>query len=168
MAQFDMRMVPTTDLNIPYIRSLCRPVFDAASSECPRIAWAGVFGSVSRGAQRSDSDVDIIVGYSRDADYFEDVCGSIELLNQRLSEILGRSVDVVPFVDATKAIAYVHLEALLTSKTVWGDPAWPKASKAAAERLLRQEYSRTRKAADIMSDLEQKLTLIQVCAYCGI
>lgn len=88
MARFDRRTVPTTDLDIPYIESLCRPVSDAASSEYPVIAWAGVFGSVGRGTQRSDSDVDIILGYSLEADFFDDVCGSTTGAYQRYTRSL--------------------------------------------------------------------------------
>jgi len=162
MAKLDIRTVPTTDLDIPYLQSLCRPVFD---SVCPRylIAWAGVFGSVGRGTQRSDSDVDIILGYSRETEnslFY--VCDSMELLlYQRLPETLGRSVDLLPFVEGYGWLQYPHLEALLAAKTIWGDPSWPKAAQATAERLLRQEYSRTPKALDIMSDLQKSMTQIE-------
>jgi uncharacterized protein len=55
-----------------------------------------VFGSVARGESRDDSDVDVVVRLGDDfsapgLDYF----GRLDDLERRLSEILGRDVDVI-------------------------------------------------------------------------
>jgi len=66
----DIRPVSSTELDIDLrVSSLCHPIFEEAHSLCPTIAWAGVFGSVSQGTRRPDSDVDILVGYSKDTDF---------------------------------------------------------------------------------------------------
>jgi predicted nucleotidyltransferase len=51
----------------------------------------GVFGSVARGVDRADSDVDFLVELTEQGDLF-DLAGIKRLLEQEL----GRSVDVVP------------------------------------------------------------------------
>jgi predicted nucleotidyltransferase len=51
----------------------------------------GVFGSVARGADRADSDIDFLVDLTDEGDLF-DVAGIKRLLEQEL----GREVDVVP------------------------------------------------------------------------
>jgi predicted nucleotidyltransferase/uncharacterized protein with HEPN domain len=161
MTQRDVRTVPTTDLNVDFLRSLCHPTLDAAKSEFPPIVWAGVFGSVGRGTQRPNSDVDIMVGFSRDADFMRDVCGSIESLKEGLAAGLGREVDVVHFIDGS-AMGHVHLEALLAGKTIWGDPSWLTTNATAAERQLRDEYATTLEATTQIANLQSKLALINV------
>jgi predicted nucleotidyltransferase len=89
------KLMPTTELNIDRVKTLCRPLFEEIHSCHPSLAWAGVFGSVSRGTQRPDSDVDIVVGYSTDAGFITDVCRGIASFMQRLPETLGVEVDVV-------------------------------------------------------------------------
>lgn len=66
----------TTDLDINRTSSLCRPLFEEIHSSHPSFMWAGVFWSVSRGTHKPDSEVDIVVGYSPDADYQDDVSGT--------------------------------------------------------------------------------------------
>lgn len=51
----------------------------------------GVFGSVARGEQREESDIDILVNLDKDADLL-DLIG----LSQFLEERLHHKVDVVP------------------------------------------------------------------------
>jgi predicted nucleotidyltransferase len=112
------KLMPTTDLDIHRISSLCRPLFEEVHSYHPSFMWAGVFGSVSRGTQRPDSDVDIVVGYSPDADFFDDVCGSMALFVKRLPETLGVEVDVIAFKKQSKTFRYVEMEAMLSAKTI--------------------------------------------------
>lgn len=52
----------------------------------------GVFGSVARGEERPDSDVDFLVDFPRGYDLFAQRLP----LAQRLAELLGRPVDLVP------------------------------------------------------------------------
>ncbi len=51
----------------------------------------GLFGSVARGEERPDSDVDILVELRRPAGYL-----TLARLHLRLEELLGRQVDLVP------------------------------------------------------------------------
>ena len=51
----------------------------------------GIFGSYVRGDQTSESDIDVLVEFHRDADLFDFVG-----LSQFLEERLGHKVDVVP------------------------------------------------------------------------
>jgi predicted nucleotidyltransferase len=60
------------------------------------VASLSVFGSVARGEERPDSDVDVVVRLSEEAArggfaYF----GRLEALSHRLREILGQPVDVI-------------------------------------------------------------------------
>ena len=63
------------------------------------------------------SDVDIIVGYSKHADFWRDVFGSLTWLIDSLTEVLGRKADVVPYLQ-NREMGYIHVEALLTAKTI--------------------------------------------------
>ena len=49
-----------------------------------------VFGSVARGEERPDSDVDLIADFSRRTGYF-----GVIRLERELAEVFGRSVDLV-------------------------------------------------------------------------
>jgi predicted nucleotidyltransferase len=51
-----------------------------------------VFGSVARGEERSDSDVDFLVDFDRGYDLFRQRLP----LARQLSELLGRRVDLIP------------------------------------------------------------------------
>ena len=54
------------------------------------ISYLGIFGSYIRGEQKEDSDLDILVEFSREPDLLEFVG-----LKQELSEALGVEVDLV-------------------------------------------------------------------------
>jgi len=122
--------------------------------------WAGVFGSVSRGTQRSDSDVDIVVGFSPGADFYVDVCGSMPLFLKELPETLGVEVDVIAFTQQG-TIRYVDMEALLSAKMIWGDVSWPEASRNIAMDLLQKGYARLKKAGEMMSHIRKTLLSIE-------
>lgn len=51
-----------------------------------------VFGSVARGEERPDSDIDFLVDFPRGYDLFEQRLPLVE----RLAEITGRRLDVIP------------------------------------------------------------------------
>lgn len=159
--QSDIRSVPTTELDIDLISSLCHPIFEEAHSLHPTISWAGIFGSVSRDTQRPDSDVDVLVGYSKHADFWHDVCGSINWLGDNLSDVLARKADVVPYVEDCE-MAYVHMEALLTAKTIWGNASWLVTSRDSAENILRQGYGRMRKAREMLSSIQKTVLSLGV------
>ncbi len=52
----------------------------------------GVFGSVARGEETPDSDVDFLVDFPKGYDMF----GQRLLLAEKLAELIGRRVDLVP------------------------------------------------------------------------
>lgn len=54
------------------------------------ISYLGLFGSYVRGEQKEDSDLDILVEFSKEPDLLEFIG-----LKQELSEILGVEVDLV-------------------------------------------------------------------------
>ncbi len=60
-----------------------------------------VFGSVSRGADTQDSDVDLLVDLASDVDRLLGLIG----LERELAELLGRPVDVVPARSLKAALA---------------------------------------------------------------
>jgi len=72
----------------------------------------------------------------------------INWLTDNLSDVLAREVDVVPYVENCE-MGYVHMEALLTTKTIWGDASWLVASRDSAEKTLREGYTRTKNAREI-------------------
>ena len=59
-SQTDLRSLPTTHLRLDHLASLTAPVFSDITSRFPTLEWAGIFGSVSRGTQRPDSDIDVL------------------------------------------------------------------------------------------------------------
>jgi predicted nucleotidyltransferase len=54
------------------------------------ISYIGVFGSVSRGEQRADSDLDLLVHFSKPQSLLDVIEAEL-----RLEEYLGREVDIV-------------------------------------------------------------------------
>lgn len=54
------------------------------------VVQAAVFGSVSRGEERPDSDVDLLVTFDRDASF-----GARFLLAEALRRVCGRPVDLL-------------------------------------------------------------------------
>ena len=94
-SQNDLRSLPTTHLRLDQLASLSAPVFSDVNSRFPTLEWAGVFGSFSRGTQRPDSDIDVLVGHSSDADFLADVCGALYELLEALPSALGREADIV-------------------------------------------------------------------------
>lgn len=54
------------------------------------ISYPGIFGSYVRGEQKEDSDLDVLVEFSKTSDLFEFIG-----LKQELSDMLGVKVDLV-------------------------------------------------------------------------
>ena len=72
-------------MSIAEIQKKIRPVLELYG-----VTYAGIFGSVSRGEDRPDSDVDILVKLGRPMGMF-----SYMKLVQAIEELLGRKIDLV-------------------------------------------------------------------------
>jgi len=138
MSQLPSPLRLATSLDVTTIRDICRPLFDSTNSQTSTFVWAGVFGSISRGTQRDNSDVDIIVGFASNASFFHDV------------------FDVVQHV-RNGDMGLVQVEALLAAKTIWGDEQWLSSQRDEAESVLRQSYLNLKEAEKIMKAVRQRV-----------
>jgi len=75
-----------------------------------------------------------------------------------LPEALGRDVDIVPYVNG-ESMAYIHMEGLLTARTIWGENSWLEANQVNAEHFLRQGHERMIEASEMMSGLRETVLL---------
>lgn len=66
-----------------------------------------IFGSVARGDEGPDSDIDLLVEFSDDADLFD-----VEALQRALEDLLGREVDVVSHRSGGRVAARARAEAV--------------------------------------------------------
>jgi uncharacterized protein len=84
-------MIATNETAAEEVISLLRT--HAAELRAAGILHLSLFGSVARGEARADSDIDLAVEFDRDArmDLF-----ALVGLERRLTEILGRKVDLIP------------------------------------------------------------------------
>ena len=55
-----------------------------------QVSYLALFGSHSRGDEREDSDIDLLVDYSTSKSYFDHV-----RIQRQLSKLLGKEVDLV-------------------------------------------------------------------------
>jgi predicted nucleotidyltransferase len=72
-------------MSIAEIQEKIRPVLEEYE-----VGYAGVFGSVARGDDSPESDVDIVVSMSRPVGVYR-----FMELKERLEQVLGRKVDLV-------------------------------------------------------------------------
>ena len=101
----------------------------------------GIFGSVSRGTQTDKSDVDLIFGYCTGTRVFAEADASVIDMEDPLKEALGRKVDMFFFVEGGN-MRLAELRALLTCKTIWGDPNFYERTRKKAIEQLRETHSR--------------------------
>jgi uncharacterized protein len=81
----------------------------AALSKCYGARRARVFGSVARGEERPDSDIDLLVEFDPGYDLFKQRLP----LAEGLSNLLGRRVDLVPEHELNR-----HLQARILQEAV--------------------------------------------------
>ena len=67
------------------IKYRIRPIFEKYG-----VKYAGIFGSVARGEERADSDIDMVVSIDREIGIYE-----FMTLQYELEEALGKLVDLV-------------------------------------------------------------------------
>lgn len=75
--------------DLTYFSSIIRQYLPKLKQEY-NISYLGIFGSYIRGEQKEDSDLDILVEFSKEPDLLEFIG-----LKQELSEILGVEVNLV-------------------------------------------------------------------------
>lgn len=69
---------------------------------------ASVFGSVARGEETSDSDVDFLIQFEKGSSLFD-----LLKLQEALQQLLGRNVDVVSVGGLKASDEYIRREAVL-------------------------------------------------------
>ena len=147
---------------IDRIKTLCRPLLEEIHSNHPSFKWAGISSPVNKNTESSNSNVNIVIGFSPDADFFDDLDEGRELLENRLPEALGAGVGVTGFIQPTESTQYVDMGALLTARTIWGDISWLDINQGVALDLLQQGYAKIKEADDLMSNAQRTLSAIQV------
>jgi predicted nucleotidyltransferase len=75
--------------DVAYLSKIIRQSLPKLTQEY-NISYLGIFGSYIRGEQKEDSDLDILVEFSKEPDLLEFIG-----LKQELSETLGVEVDLV-------------------------------------------------------------------------
>ena len=103
-------------LNLDQLRETIMPVL------APYVSKVALFGSVARGEETEESDIDLLIRLSRPIDYF-----TLIDLEQELSTRLGRRVDLVtegamspyirPYIEQDKVILYESEAGLAVSST---------------------------------------------------
>lgn len=145
----DSRPVSSVD----EIKEHCGPIFRRAGFQ--HIAWAGVFGSFSRGKQSAASDVDLLVGF-REGTTGDDVYYMPDLEGP-LRATLQRDVDVL-YVHAMQPLDFIRSQALLTTKTVYEEVGtWLPANRSRAEKLLLDAYDRFKVSLALMGEISKRL-----------
>ncbi len=92
----------------PVLANLIRQHMDELTKDYP-VASLAMFGSYVRGDQTPESDVDILVDFHRAIDFFKFID-----LEERLSNIIGRKVDLVSRAGIKPRI-YEHIKDSLLS-----------------------------------------------------
>ena len=103
-------------MNLDQLRETIMPVL------APYVSGVALFGSVARGEETEESDIDLLIRLSRPIDYF-----TLIDLEQELSTRLGRRVDLVtegamspyirPYIEQDKVILYESEAGLAVSST---------------------------------------------------
>lgn len=122
-------MLPVASIDA--IQSRCRHILD--QPEFAAVAWAGVFGSFSANTQTASSDVDLLVGYRKDATG-DDIYYTCDI-GQQLGETLGRDVDCL-YLKHEQTVGFIKCLAILHAKTVYSDEEWITEHRNKARRLL--------------------------------
>jgi len=115
------------------------------------ICWVGLFGSISRSTHSDASDIDLIVGYK---DLTDDVYSIVGNFNAAAEEGFDRPVETLHLINP-KARAYLLLDALLTSVTVYGSDEWPRGLRESNRKYLDDGYLRLKEAHRLLEEIEQ-------------
>ncbi|KGQ09125.1 hypothetical protein BBAD15_g5541 [Beauveria bassiana D1-5] len=122
--------------------------------ELSPVAWVGVFGSFARDQQRAESDVDLLVGYRKEAT--SDEIYFIGDISEQIRDALGREVDVLYMWDGQK-LDLIRCQALLIGKTIYGSETWMLDNQFRAAALIQDTHRRLRTALHLGTSLRNKL-----------
>lgn len=117
--------------SIDDIRKRCAPIIN--DTELAVVSWASLFGSFAKGKQTEDSDVDILVGYSKDATS-DDIYYTEDVTPQR-RDVLGRDVDC-SYLQHGWPLEFGKCLAILDGKLVYGSEQWLADLRLRAKQLL--------------------------------
>ncbi|CAH0044545.1 unnamed protein product [Clonostachys solani] len=139
--------------SISEIRQRCGLMFNRDDIQ-RAVAWVGVFGSFSRYKQTPLSDVDLLVGFKKEAS--KDDIYFLGDLTGELEGVLERDVDVL-YMQYQQPLDFIRCQALVTGKTVYGSYEWLQNHQPLAERLLFDTQSRFVEALRLMKKIVESL-----------
>jgi predicted nucleotidyltransferase len=119
------------------------------------VIWVGLFGSMSRSTHSDASDIDFIVGYDTSTNNLYSV---IDRITTGAEHIFDRPVEFLHLVNP-KPSAYLTLDALLTSITVYGSDQWPKSLRESSRMYLDEGYLRFKKAYQLLKAMEKLVSV---------
>lgn len=102
-------------VSIDDIRKRCGPIFN--DPDLTVVSWVCLFGSFARGQQTEHSDVDILVGYSKEATN-DDIYYTGDIRPQ-LCYALGRKVDCL-YLRHGQLLGFIRCLAVLEGKSLYG------------------------------------------------
>ncbi len=115
----------------------------------PNVRLAVLYGSVSRGDERSDSDVDLVVEFA------EPSVHALSLLSGRLEEELGRPVQVV-LLESVKESPTLLADVLRDGRVlVDRSGVWPRLKRREAQVRASAEAENARAADELVAAFEE-------------
>jgi predicted nucleotidyltransferase len=115
------------------------------------ISWVGLFGSISRSTHSSTSDVDLILGYKENT---TNICSVIGAISTTAEKMFGRPIELVHLIKQ-EVRAYLTLEALLTSVTVYGSDEWPNKLQELSRIYLDDGYQRFKETYWMLQEIQK-------------
>lgn len=125
-----------------------------SNPELSPVAWAGVVGSSARDQQRAESDVDVLVGYRKEAT--SDEVFFIGDISEEIQDTLGREVDMLYMRDG-QTLDLIRCQALLMGQTMYGSEAWMLDNQCRAAALVQDTHRRLRTTLHVATCLRNKL-----------
>jgi predicted nucleotidyltransferase len=113
------------------------------------ICWVGLFGSISRSTHSPTSDVDLILGYENTTKVYS-LIGAVSTAAEKR---FGRPVELLHLFNR-QVTAYLTMEALLTSVTVYGPDEWPAKLRETSRAYLNDGYHRFKQAYSLLREIQ--------------
>ncbi|KAF8884085.1 hypothetical protein CPB84DRAFT_1789585 [Gymnopilus junonius] len=150
--KYAIMSIPTFD----YVKKCLAPVWE--DEEYKRdILWAGVFGSVARNRAREESDVDVLIVLKE-----HERSGEPIDLRERLAETCAREVSLMCIWQGPDwAWGHVRVEALLSSRTVYGNRQDVEHLRQEAMTILENGLTRFNNVADAVEKLKKCVAGVQ-------